>query len=241
MVSIYQEAINRAATEAAEKAGIEDIDEGVVATLLYEAVTYQKPVMVDYNIIKDTSNYKDSDYQKLAKAFLKKDLQSFYFAMNQGENLAENLLMNVDSDDYPNKKDNDYNYVNRNVYFINAATRLVAEDFPEAVDEDEAKAGFKEVLAAIKAENSTLSEDDEIAEEAGNGEFDAHTKPRQLPNLDCNIICGDSLMTAFKGIELITTSGLLGEEEAIPAGDFVNVKEKQQEKERKENEGMNFQ
>lgn len=145
--------------------GIEDIDEGVIATLLYEAVTYQKPVMVDYSIIEDTVNYKDSDYQKLAKAFLKKDLQSFYFAMNQGENLAENVLMNVDSDDYPNKKDNDFNYVNRNVYFINAATRLVAEDFPEAVDEDEAKAGFKEVLAAIKAENSTLSEDDEIAEE----------------------------------------------------------------------------
>ena len=145
--------------------GIEDIDEGVVATLLYEAVTYQKPVMVDYNIIKDTSNYKNSDYQKLAKAFLKKDLQSFYFAMNQGENLAENVLMNVDSDDYPNKKDNDYNYVNRNVYFINTGARLVAEDFPDAMDEDKAKAGFKEVLAAIKAENSTLSEDDKMAEE----------------------------------------------------------------------------
>lgn len=145
--------------------GIEDIDEGVVATLLYEAVTYQKPVMVDYNIIKDTSNYKNSDYQKLAKAFLKKDLQSFYFDMNQGENLAENVLMNVDSDDYPNKKDNDYNYVNRNVYFINTGARLVAEDFPDAMDEDKAKAGFKEVLAAIKAENSTLSEDDKMAEE----------------------------------------------------------------------------
>ncbi len=145
--------------------GIEDIDEGVIATLLYEAVTYQKPVMVDYSIIEDTAKYMDSDYRKLAKVFLKKDLQSFYFAMNQGENLAENVLMNVDSDDYPNKKDNDYNYVNRNIYIVNAATKLVAEDFPEAVDEDEAKAGFKEVLAAIKAENSTLSEDDEIAEE----------------------------------------------------------------------------
>ena len=145
--------------------GIEDIDQGVIATLLYDAVTYQKPVMVDYNIIKDTSNYKDSDYQKLAKAFLKKDLQSFYFAMNKGENLAENVLMNVDSDDYPNKKDNDYNYVNRNIYFINAGARLVAEDFSDALDEDEAKAGFKEVLAAIKAENSTLSEEDKMAEE----------------------------------------------------------------------------
>lgn len=57
--------------------------------------------------------------------------------------------------------------------------------------------------------------DDEITEEVGNGEFDAHTKPRQLPNLDCNIICGDSLMTAFKGIELITTSGLLGNDDGV--------------------------
>ena len=42
-------------------------------------------------------------------------------------------------------------------------------------------------------------------------------------------------------VEKMTTGGLLGEEEAIPAGDFVNVKKKQQEKERKDNEGMNFQ
>lgn len=46
--------------------------------------------------------------------------------------------------------------------------------------------------------------DDEISDNAGNGEFDAHTKPRQLPNLDCNIICGNSLMDEFKGIKLIT-------------------------------------
>ena len=34
--------------------------------------------------------------------------------------------------------------------------------------------------------------DDEIADNPGNGEFDVHTKPRQLPNLECNIICGNS-------------------------------------------------
>ena len=51
--------------------------------------------------------------------------------------------------------------------------------------------------------------DDEIAAEAGNGEFDAHTKPRQLPNLDCNIICGNSLMDEFKGNKLISESELL--------------------------------
>lgn len=51
--------------------------------------------------------------------------------------------------------------------------------------------------------------DDEIAAEAGNGEFDAHTKPRQLPNLDCNIICGNSLIDEFKGNKLISESELL--------------------------------
>lgn len=51
--------------------------------------------------------------------------------------------------------------------------------------------------------------DDEIAEEVGNGEFDAHTKPKQLPNLECNIICGNSLMDQFKGNTLISESDLL--------------------------------
>lgn len=39
--------------------------------------------------------------------------------------------------------------------------------------------------------------------------LDAHTKPRQLPNLDCNIICGNSLIDEFKGNKLITESVLL--------------------------------
>lgn len=51
--------------------------------------------------------------------------------------------------------------------------------------------------------------DDEIVDDAGNGEFDAHSKPRQLPNLDCNIICGNSLINEFKGIKLINESDLL--------------------------------
>lgn len=51
--------------------------------------------------------------------------------------------------------------------------------------------------------------DDEIEDDAGNGEFDAHTKPCQLPNLDCNIICGNTLMDEFMGNELITESVLL--------------------------------
>ena len=51
--------------------------------------------------------------------------------------------------------------------------------------------------------------DDVIVEDAGNGDFDAHSKPRQLPNLECNIICGNSLVDEFKGNKLITESVLL--------------------------------
>ena len=51
--------------------------------------------------------------------------------------------------------------------------------------------------------------DDEITEDVGNGDFDAHSKPRQLPNLDCNIICGNSLIDEFKGNKLMTESVLL--------------------------------
>lgn len=54
--------------------------------------------------------------------------------------------------------------------------------------------------------------DDEIAESVGNGEFNEHTKPRQLPNLDCNIICGNSLIDEFEGFPLITESVLLHNE-----------------------------
>lgn len=60
--------------------------------------------------------------------------------------------------------------------------------------------------------------DDEIADDAGNGEFDAHTKPRQLPNLDCNIICGNSLVDEFEGNELITESVLLNNVSANSQG-----------------------
>lgn len=35
------------------------------------------------------------------------------------------------------------------------------------------------------------------------------TKPRELPNLDCNIICGNSLMDSFKGVPLLSEVGAL--------------------------------
>jgi adenine-specific DNA-methyltransferase len=52
--------------------------------------------------------------------------------------------------------------------------------------------------------------DDELVENTSTGEFDEHTKPKQLPNLDCNIICGNSLVDEFYGKKLITESFVLG-------------------------------
>lgn len=45
-----------------------------------------------------------------------------------------------------------------------------------------------------------------------NDEFGYTTKPRELPNLDCNIICGNSLMDEFHGIPLITENAVLRNE-----------------------------
>ena len=46
-----------------------------------------------------------------------------------------------------------------------------------------------------------------------NDEFGYKTKPRELPNLDCSIICGNSLMDEFYGIPLITQSAVLGNDQ----------------------------
>lgn len=51
--------------------------------------------------------------------------------------------------------------------------------------------------------------DDQIMDR-DDDEFGYATKPRELPNLDCNIICGNSLMDEFYGIPLITESSVLG-------------------------------
>jgi adenine-specific DNA-methyltransferase len=50
--------------------------------------------------------------------------------------------------------------------------------------------------------------DNQIMKES-NEEFGYSTKPRELPNLDCNIICGNSLMDEFQGITLITENEIL--------------------------------
>lgn len=51
--------------------------------------------------------------------------------------------------------------------------------------------------------------DDEINPNARN-EMEGHSKPRALPNLDCNIICRNSLVDEFMGIKLINQSELFG-------------------------------
>lgn len=42
-----------------------------------------------------------------------------------------------------------------------------------------------------------------------NDELGYTTKPRELPNLDCNVICGNSLLESFKGVSLIKESDAL--------------------------------
>lgn len=144
--------------------GLGDISDTAITQLLYGAVEESKPVIVDYGII-ESQDYQDSKYQKLAKAFLKKDLTAFYHEMAKSDDLTASILMNVDKDlkEFPNKTDNKYHYVNRNVYMVND-TPLVGDDFPKAMDESAVSAGFTEVLAAIRAENVLLPEEERISE-----------------------------------------------------------------------------
>ena len=52
--------------------------------------------------------------------------------------------------------------------------------------------------------------DDELTEHGlEDGAFGEHSKPKQLPNLDCNIICGNSLVDSFEGVDLINESDIL--------------------------------
>lgn len=51
--------------------------------------------------------------------------------------------------------------------------------------------------------------DDEINPDATNP-LDGHRNPLPLPNLECNILCGDSLVDELKGLPLINQSELIG-------------------------------
>lgn len=156
-----------------------DMPADVLFSIVYRAVTDLMPVIADYGILTagygpgqgaDAGTGTDTgqtaapeqellNYQKLVRILLKKNLSAYYQDMES----PDNMMMNLASKDYPDKTDNNYNYVNRNVYIINGET-LVSEDFYAPFDDDKVSAGFMEVLAALKAENSTLSGDDKISE-----------------------------------------------------------------------------
>lgn len=51
--------------------------------------------------------------------------------------------------------------------------------------------------------------DDEINPEASS-ELEGHTTPLPLPNLECNIVCGNSLIDEFEGVQLINNSASIG-------------------------------
>ena len=51
--------------------------------------------------------------------------------------------------------------------------------------------------------------DDEITPDAVSA-LDGHRNPMPLPNLECNILCGNSLIDEFEGIKLINESDIIG-------------------------------
>ena len=141
-----------------------DLGAGIASGIIRRVSDDLLPIIVDYDIVKDEEHYAGTNYQYVAKALLKQDLSTFYAEMNRKGNLMDNLKMNVDKDEeFPNKDDNDYNYVNKNVYMVNDETPLVSEDFHDTFDKDKTNRGFSDVIAAIKAENTTLSEEDQLS------------------------------------------------------------------------------
>ena len=140
-----------------------DMDEEVVGEILKRAANRLLPVIVDYEAVCQ-EHYKDTNYQYLARAFMKEDLSVFYSMINQNGNLMDNLKMNMDkTDEFPDREDNEYNYVNKNVYLTRGSVPFIYEDFHEEFDEDVAEGGFAEVTAAIKAENMTLPEEEQMS------------------------------------------------------------------------------
>lgn len=160
-----------------------DMPKRVLFSIVYRAVIDLMPVIADYGIVEadygyagagqgpdagqapgtgqnpDMGQNQKTVYQNLVQILLKKNLSAYYQDMEN----ADNMMMNLLASEYPDKTDNNYNYVNRNVYILNDET-LVSEDFYTPFDDEKVSAGFMEVLAALKAENSTLAEEDKITE-----------------------------------------------------------------------------
>lgn len=121
------------------------------------------PVIVDYGAVTN-SNYSNLDYQKLAKMFLKEDLETY---VNDAQTKPDWLFTHLDDSNYPNRTDNGSHYVNRNIYVINSSTPLADKDFPDSFDGESAGNGFSEVLNLIRSENSLLPEENRIPENVG--------------------------------------------------------------------------
>ena len=67
---------------------------------------------------------------------------------------------------------------------------------------------------------SIVIDDETVKQDNSGGMLDVHTDPRQLPNLDCNVICGNSLIDEFSGIQLITESSLLNNQAKVGMDSF---------------------
>lgn len=128
--------------------------------LLYQAAVNLLPVIVDYQAV-TRKEYKDLDYQKVAKMFLKEDLENFVNDAHTDENW---MFEHLGDSGYPDRSYNGNHFVNRNVYMVNSSTPLVNGDFPKAFDEGSTGSGFSEVLNLIQSENALLSEDNRIPE-----------------------------------------------------------------------------
>jgi hypothetical protein len=128
--------------------------------LLYQAAVNLLPVIVDYQAT-TKEEYKDLDYQKVAKMFLKEDLENFVNDAHTDQNW---MFEHLGDSGYPDRTYNGNHFVNRNVYMVNSSTPLVNGDFPKAFDEGSTGSGFSEVLNLIQSENALLSEDNRIPE-----------------------------------------------------------------------------
>ena len=64
-------------------------------------------------------------------------------------------------------------------------------------------------IAKLRLWLSIVIEDFVGEQDRNDGVVSEETKPKQLPNLDCNFICGNSLIDEFEGVELISSSDLL--------------------------------
>lgn len=128
--------------------------------LLYQAAVNLLPVIVDYQAA-TREEYKDLDYQKVAKMFLKEDLENF---VNDAHTDKNWMFEHLGDSGYPDRTYNGNHFVNRNVYIVNSSTPLVNGDFPKAFDEGSTGSGFSEVLNLIQSENALLSEDNRIPE-----------------------------------------------------------------------------